>query len=80
MKKYLAWALASFLAAACAVPAAPSVPSATRLPASAEITDPLPDLGPAPAWDNEIWLNAETPLRLADLRGQVILVDMWTFG
>ena len=40
----------------------------------------LPDLGPAPELDNEIWLNAETPLRLADLRGKVVLLEMWTFG
>ena len=40
----------------------------------------LDDLGLAPDLYNEIWLNTETPLRLADLRGKVILLDMWTFG
>ncbi len=40
----------------------------------------LPDLGPAPAWMNENWLNTDKPLRLADLRGKVVLIDMWTFG
>lgn len=40
----------------------------------------LPDLGPAPELTNDIWLNADSPLRLADLRGKVVIVEMWTFG
>jgi hypothetical protein len=40
----------------------------------------LPDLGEAPELNNEIWLNIDRPLRLSDLRGQVVLLDMWTFG
>lgn len=40
----------------------------------------LPNLGPAPELNNEVWLNTEQPLRLADLRGQVVLLEMWTFG
>ncbi len=40
----------------------------------------LPDLGEAPELTNEIWLNTTKPLRLANLRGQVILLDMWTYG
>jgi cytochrome oxidase Cu insertion factor (SCO1/SenC/PrrC family) len=40
----------------------------------------LPDLGPAPELKNDVWLNSGTPLRLADLRGQVVLLDMWTYG
>jgi hypothetical protein len=40
----------------------------------------LEDLGPAPELENEIWLNVDEPLRLANLRGQVVLLDMWTFG
>jgi thiol-disulfide isomerase/thioredoxin len=39
----------------------------------------LQDYGPAPELENEIWLNTEAPLRLADLRGQVVLLEMWTF-
>lgn len=40
----------------------------------------LPDLGPAPELTNETWLNVDAPLRLADLRGKVVVIDMWTFG
>ena len=40
----------------------------------------LEDLGPAPELENEVWLNVDEPLRLANLRGSVVLLDMWTFG
>jgi hypothetical protein len=40
----------------------------------------LKDLGPAPELYNQTWFNTEQPLRLADLRGKVVLLDMWTFG
>ncbi|MHB8779426.1 MAG: hypothetical protein ACYC6R_16970 [Anaerolineales bacterium] len=40
----------------------------------------LPDLGPAPELTNDIWLNVDAPRRLADLRGKVVAIDMWTFG
>ncbi len=40
----------------------------------------LPDLGEAPELNNEVWLNTDRPLRLADLRGKVVVLDMWTFG
>ena len=40
----------------------------------------LPDLGPAPELTNEVWLNVDAPLRLADLGGKVVAIDMWTFG
>jgi thiol-disulfide isomerase/thioredoxin len=40
----------------------------------------LPDLGPAPELTNTTWLNVDSPLRLADLRGKVVALEMWTFG
>ena len=39
----------------------------------------LPSQGPAPELTNETWINSE-PLRLADLRGQVVIVEFWTYG
>jgi len=40
----------------------------------------LENLGPAPELSNTTWINVDHPLRLADLRGKVVLLDMWTFG
>ncbi|HET9913996.1 MAG TPA: redoxin domain-containing protein [Anaerolineales bacterium] len=53
-------------------------------PQSAEASMPksasLPDLGPAPELTNDTWLNVDAPLRLADLHGKVVMIEMWTFG
>ena len=40
----------------------------------------LPVLGAAPDWDNDTWINTETPLPLEELRGKVVLLEFWTFG
>lgn len=42
-------------------------------------TPTLQNLGPAPDFANDTWINSQ-PLRLADLRGKVVLVEFWTFG
>lgn len=34
---------------------------------------------PAPELSNQVWINSQ-PLRLADLRGKVILLEFWTYG
>jgi thiol-disulfide isomerase/thioredoxin len=52
-------------------------PSATPSPA---VSADLPDYGPAPELENGVWLNVDHPLHLQDLRGKVVLLDMWTFG
>ncbi|NUM43816.1 MAG: redoxin domain-containing protein [Anaerolineales bacterium] len=72
-----------FLLAGCAVlPAAPTSenPAVQAQTTQEEPAVNLPNLGPAPELQNDIWLNTEEPLRLANLRGKVVLLDMWTFG
>jgi hypothetical protein len=53
-------------------------------PTKASLPDPSTgsrrSLGPAPELTNEVWLNVDAPLRLADLRGKVVALEMWTFG
>ena len=61
-----------FLTAGCAA----SVPAKPAAPAAAS----LQDLGPAPELTTTTWLNVDAPLRLADLRGKVVALEMWTFG
>src|SRR6185503_16994788 len=51
-----------------------------QIDSSMPISASLPDLGPAPELMNDTWLNVDSPLRLADLRGKVVIVEMWTFG
>jgi len=40
----------------------------------------LPIIKPAPELHEGIWLNTDVPLKLEALRGQVVLLEMWTFG
>jgi len=40
----------------------------------------LPILGTAPEIQSLSWLNSDKPLRLANLRGSVVLLEFWTFG
>ena len=49
-------------------------------PAMLKLASSLPDLGLAPELTNTTWLNVDAPLRLAELRGKVVIVEMWTFG
>ncbi len=46
---------------------------------SAHRSTALPDLGTAPELTNTVWLNTDSPLRLADLHGKVVGLEMWTF-
>ena len=61
---------------ACSTAAQGSIMNSGSIPRTVD----LPDLGPAPELTNSIWLNTDSPLRLADLRGKVVGVEMWTFG
>jgi hypothetical protein len=75
--KWLSLAMLLFVAACAAIPQPITTQS---IPTSSGKTADLPDLGPAPELTNETWLNTDQPLHLADLRGKVVLLDMWTFG
>jgi hypothetical protein len=71
----LLFSLFAITLAGCATPTSESSPS------QANNQDEIyPDLGEAPELTNETWLNTAEPLRLAELRGKVVLLDMWTFG
>jgi hypothetical protein len=61
--------------------AAPEKPEMKSGPTEEQLTllASLDNYGPAPELANEVWLNSD-PLRLADLRGKVIMVEFWTFG
>lgn len=79
MKRWL-FALSAFILAACAAPAvSSSTVGQTDDQPKTQASD-LPDLGAAPELSGDVWLNTSHPLRLADLRGKVVLVDMWTLG
>jgi thiol-disulfide isomerase/thioredoxin len=54
-------------------------PSLVEIPTPTATRASLPDLGPAPELTNEVWFNSPA-LRLSALRGQVVLVNFWTFG
>ncbi|GAB4415807.1 MAG: hypothetical protein Kow002_01180 [Anaerolineales bacterium] len=73
-------ALILFGLTACGTPATPVEPPESKTPTSMPATASLPDLGPAPELTNDTWLNVDAPLRLADLRGKVVALEMWTFG
>jgi hypothetical protein len=54
-------------------------PTPMQEPTATEILI-LPVIGPAPGWDNEVWINSDGPLPLEELRGKVVLLEFWTFG
>jgi len=74
----LTWLFMAFILTACV--AKPSERPATPATEEHSVNLTLVDLGPAPEMTNEVWLNTDRPLRLADLRGKVVLIDFWTFG
>lgn len=61
----------------CAAPTDPGRAAPQKHDAA---TIEFPVLGPAPELVGDTWLNTSAPLRLADLAGRVVLLEMWTFG
>jgi thiol-disulfide isomerase/thioredoxin len=79
MQRVSFFLLLSIILAACAPQVAPDQPVSAQAAEATMTKSDLPDLGPAPELTNDTWLNVDHPLRLADLRGKVVLLDMWTF-
>jgi thiol-disulfide isomerase/thioredoxin len=63
-----------------AAPVSAEMGPAGTQPAPSPMPAALPDYGAAPELKNTVWLNTEAPLRLANLRGKVVLLEMWTFS
>ncbi len=66
-------------ASATPAPAATIESSSTSTPEQSALLAKLRPQGEAPELLNEVWLNSD-PLKLADLRGQVVIVEFWTYG
>lgn len=77
----LTFLLAAFSLAGCSPQVASTPEPGTTAEATQTTQAPTyPDLGAAPELTSDVWLNTDTPLRLANLRGKVVLLEMWTFG
>jgi thiol-disulfide isomerase/thioredoxin len=75
------WFFVIILAGCSFIAPATSLPTPDGAPTSTATGNPsnLPDDGAAPELTNTVWLNTDHPLRLADLHGKVVLLEMWTF-
>ena len=78
--KNIFWILVSLVLIGCSnAGASLSEPSEDDTISSQQIID-LKDYGTAPEIQNEVWLNTDRPLRLSELQGKVVLLEMWTYG
>lgn len=66
-------------AVATKFPTSTLIPTATLIPTETPYMSDLRNFGAAPELHDGLWLNTDTPLKLADLRGKVVLLEMWTF-
>lgn len=58
----------------------PTPSLAPTKPVNTNANPDLGDWGSAPEIQNDVWINTDEPLRLANLRGKVVLLEMWTYG
>lgn len=75
-------ALLFCLSLAAAAAGGVALESASRAQAQTQARNPLTGArhpGPAPAWNNQSWLNADHPLSLGELKGKVVLLNFWVF-
>jgi thiol-disulfide isomerase/thioredoxin len=79
MKHGAYFRLAGLVAIVTACGQAAGIAPSTPAQATAVVKSNLRDDGAAPELQNTVWLNTPGPLKLADLRGQVVLLNMWTF-
>jgi hypothetical protein len=75
--KYWLMVLLAFFLAACGTSAA-DFPG--QQPEASALYNNLPVIGQAPELTSEVWLNTSKPIQLTNMRGQVVLLEMWTFG
>jgi thiol-disulfide isomerase/thioredoxin len=83
VKPLTVFALAGFgvlLGQASAQQPASTEPAASTTAEVNEYRSALPDYGPAPEIQSAAWVNSDSPLRLTGLKGNVVLVEFWTFG
>jgi thiol-disulfide isomerase/thioredoxin len=60
-------------------PAVPAVGAAVLADSAEKLLIPAKDAQPAPEFSKGEWINS-APLNLAEMRGQVVVVDFWAFG
>jgi hypothetical protein len=81
----IGWLLTTFmgiiLLSACVARETDNLEPLSDTPAKRTLRiEDLPEMGAAPELENEVWLNVESPLRISELKGKVVLLDFWTFG
>jgi thiol-disulfide isomerase/thioredoxin len=60
-------------------PVVPAVGAAKVADSAEDLLIPSKNAQPAPEFSKGEWINS-APLNLAEMRGQVVVVDFWTFG
>lgn len=93
-RKQILWGTAVYLiillmVGACTTPAVEETSSeevealasgTVQAPTRGDIVVDLPDMGEAPEFLNDVWLNSDGPVTLASQQGKVVLLEFWTFG